>query len=142
MKSQLKRRLANRFRILLLGFMTCLPFGLPAVPAKVVIITPHPDAIRTEFSRGFKTWHEKKFGATADVDWREVGGTSDALRFVQSEFLKKPEGIGIDCFFGGGQEPFLLLADKKFLEPYSPPADILEGIPQSINGVDVYDPHH
>jgi ABC-type Fe3+ transport system substrate-binding protein len=135
-------RLAAPFRIFFLGLLLCVPLWLEAQPAKVVIITPHLDAIRNEFGRGFNAWHEKKFGARAEVDWREVGGTSDALRFVQSEFAKKPSGIGIDCFFGGGQEPFLLLADKKLLDAYTPPPEILDGIPQSINGVEVYDPNH
>jgi iron(III) transport system substrate-binding protein len=120
----------------------CLLCTAQAQPAKVIIITPHLDAIRNEFGRGFSVWHEKKFGSRAEVDWREVGGTSDALRFVQSEYSKKPNGIGIDCFFGGGQEPFLLLSDKKLLDTYTPPAEILNAIPQSINGVEIYDPNH
>lgn len=109
---------------------------------RVVIITPHIDAIRYEFGRGFAQWHLKEYGAKAEVEWRDVGGTSDALRFVQSEFATKPGGIGIDCFFGGGQEPFLLLADKHLSLRYEPPATILAGIPQNFNGIDVYDPDY
>ncbi len=107
--------------------------------AEVVILTPHVDAIRHEFGRSFAEWHEKKFGEKADVQWRNVGGTSDALRFVQSEFAKKPDGIGLDILFGGGQEPYLVLADKKFSARYQPPANILTGIPQDLQGMDVYD---
>jgi iron(III) transport system substrate-binding protein len=111
-------------------------------PARVVIITPHIDSIRYEFGRAFAVWHREHFGESAEVEWRQVGGTSDALRFVQSEFARKPEGIGIDCFFGGGQEPFLVLAEKKLCLRYEPPPDVLSGIPQNFNGVDVYDPGH
>ena len=107
---------------------------------RVIIITPHVDAIRSEFGRGFAAWHLQKYGETAEPDFRQVGGTSDALRFVQSEFEEKPTGIGIDCFWGGGQEPFLVLADKKLLLRYDPPPEILANIPESINGVEVYDP--
>ena len=131
-----------RFRSYLLGFLACFPLALAGETRKVIIITPHLDAIRNEFSRGFSAWHLKKFNEKAEVDWREVGGTSDALRFVQSEYTKKPTGIGIDCFFGGGQEPFLLLADKKLLDAYVPREEILGGIPQTINGVEIYDPRH
>src|SRR5881409_1761146 len=113
---------------------------LPAA-SRVIIITPHVDAIRSEFGRGFAAWHLQKYGETAEADFRQVGGTSDALRFVQSEFAQKPAGIGIDCFWGGGQEPYLLLADKKLSIRYEPPRDILAGIPESINGVEVYDPN-
>jgi len=108
---------------------------------RLVIITPHLDAIRSEFGRGFAEWHFQKYGQRVEPDFRQVGGTSDALRFVQSEFDKKPAGIGLDCFWGGGQEPYLLLADKKLLVRYEPPSEILDPIPESINGVDVYDPN-
>ena len=115
----------------------------PAVHAatRVIIVTPHVDAIRTEFGRAFAAWHLRTFGEAAEADCRQLGGTSDALRFVQSEFAQKPAGIGVDCFWGGGQEPFLVLADKKLTLPYEPPAEILSAIPQSINGVEVYDPN-
>lgn len=107
---------------------------------RVVIITPHVDAIRNEFGRGFAEWHGKRFGEGAVVEWRNVGGTADSLRFVQSEFASKPEGIGIDCLFGGGMEPYLLLDDKKLAQVYRPPAEILAAIPQSVLGLDAYDP--
>src|SRR5438445_9320728 len=107
--------------------------------SKVVIITPHVDAIRTEFGRAFAEWHLRKYGEKAEADWRQVGGTSDALRFVQSEFAEKPAGIGIDCFWGGGQEPFLVLADKKLSQRYEPPAEILCAIAESLKGVEVYE---
>ena len=113
--------------------------GKPAEP-RVIILTPHVDAIRHEFGRGFARWHEQHFGERAEVEWRNVGGTSDALRFVQSEFASKAEGIGLDILFGGGQEPYLVLADKKLATRYEPAADVLAGIPQRLpQGMDVYD---
>src|SRR5690349_14433984 len=63
---------------------------------KVIILTPHVDAIRHEFGWAFSRWHARKFGEKAVVEWRTIGGTSDALRFIQSEFAHKPEGIGLD----------------------------------------------
>jgi ABC-type Fe3+ transport system substrate-binding protein len=106
---------------------------------RVVIITPHVDAIRNEFSRGFADWHRQQFGETAEVDWRTIGGTSDSLKFVQSEFAKKPDGIGIDIFFGGGQEPYLILADKNLTTGHRPPAPVLDAIPRTLGGMEVYD---
>jgi ABC-type Fe3+ transport system substrate-binding protein len=123
--------------VLSFGTITASP-----APARVIIVTPHVDAIRDEFGRGFARWHKEKFGAEAEVEWRTLGGTAESLRFVQSEFAKKPDGIGLDIFFGGGQEPFLLLADKRLSLRYEPPAALLAGIPQTISGVDVYDPNH
>src|SRR6266581_268187 len=113
-----------------------------AAANRVVIITPHVDAIRSEFARGFAQWHARTYGETAEAEFRQVGGTSDALRFVLSEFAQKPGGIGLDCFWGGGEEPFLVLGDKRVLMRYDHPAEILSGIPESINGVEVYDPNH
>ncbi len=122
---------------LLAGFLSG---GLAAsAAARVVIISPHNEAIRNEFGAGFAMWHREKFGEEAVVEWRDVGGTTDALRFVQSEFAKKPGGIGIDMFFGGGPEPYLLLADKGFAAAYQPPDEILRGIPQNHGGVEIYD---
>ena len=121
--------------IVLLWFWTCL-----AEPQeRVVVLSPHSLAIRFEFSVAFEKWHKKHYGTPASVEWRDLGGTTDAMKFVQSEFAKKPDGIGIDCFFGGGLEPFLLFADKNLAEPYQPPAEILEGIPRSLSGMDLYD---
>lgn len=110
--------------------------------ARVVIVTPHTEAIRTEFALAFRAWHERNVGEPASVEWRDVGGTSDALKFVQSEFARKPEGIGLDCFFGGGLEPFHLLSDKNLVEPYEPPESIMEKIPRALNGIELYDRRH
>lgn len=121
------------------GAATVCPWTARAAEARVVIITPHTEAIRTELANGFSRWHQAKFGEPAKVDWRDVGGTADALKFVQSEFTRKPDGIGIDCFCGGGLEPFLLLSDKKLAQRYQPPADLMAGIPQSVNGIEIYD---
>ena len=120
-------------------FVALAPLLLGQPENRVVIISPHISSIRHEFSRGFARWHQEQFGEPGVVEWRELGGTADALRFVQSEFTSKPDGIGIDCFFGGGAEPALLLTDRKLTDPYRLPAAILAGIPQSFNGVEVYD---
>src|SRR5262245_33266905 len=106
--------------------------ALPAFAEnRVVIISPHNEAIRLEFARAFEEWHKQTYDEPVIVEWRSVGGSSDALKFVLSEFARKPEGIGIDCFFGGGEEPFLFLSDKKLVARYQPTPEILDGIPQS-----------
>ena len=62
--------------------------SLPLVAeSRVILISPHNEAIRYEFGRGFDEWHRKRFGEGATVEWRDAGGTADALRFVQSEFV-------------------------------------------------------
>ena len=106
---------------------------------RVIVISPHNEAIRYEFGRGFDRWHRKAHGEGVTVEWRDIGGTTETLRFVESEFAKKLGGVGIDIFFGGGSEPFLQLADKKLALRYEPPKEILSGFPQSFNGIKVYD---
>lgn len=126
--------------VALLAATTCV--SPAAESARVVIITPHNEAIRQEFGQGFAAWHEHEFQQPAVVEWREMGGTSASLRFVQSEFASKPEGIGIDLFFGGGLEPFLFLADNGFAEAHIPAPDILNAIPSQVSGVELFDPGH
>ena len=52
----------------------------------VVIITPHNEAIRHEYARGFGEWYRLKTGRTVAVDWRVVGGTSEIARFLEGEY--------------------------------------------------------
>ncbi|HOX01598.1 MAG TPA: ABC transporter substrate-binding protein [Candidatus Paceibacterota bacterium] len=108
--------------------------------ARVVVISPHNESIRHEFREAFRRHHEQRFAEPAEVEWRDMGGSTDALRFVLSEFARKPDGIGIDCFFGGGLEPFLRLTAQGLTEACLLPPEVIDGIPQTANGVDVYDP--
>ncbi len=87
--------MAKRAIILVaLAATVALPFALrPRQPAlapaddTVVIITPHNEAIRTEFGRGFQAWYRARTNRTVTVDWRVVGGTSDITRFLESEYV-------------------------------------------------------
>lgn len=79
--------------ILALAVVVGLPFALrpkQAVVAKaddtVVIITPHNEAIRFEFARGFSAWYRERTGRSVAIDWRMVGGTSDIARFLEGEY--------------------------------------------------------
>lgn len=109
---------------------------------RVVVISPHNASIKFEFGAGFARWHQEEFGEPAAVEWRDLGGTADALKFVLSEFSAKPDGIGIDCFFGGGPEPLLVLTGRGLTTPCRLPDKVLAGIPQEANGVEIYDPNH
>lgn len=106
----------------------------------VIVLTPHPEEIRQEFEAGFAAWHQERYGQPARIEWRDVGGSGEAQRFVESEFASKPGGIGIDVFFGGGPEPFLALADRKLVEVHRPEAGVFDGIATHANGAEVYDP--
>ena len=53
----------------------------------LVIITPHNEALRYEYSRGFREWYRAKTGRTIAIDWRVIGGTSEINRFIESEYV-------------------------------------------------------
>lgn len=52
----------------------------------LIIITPHNEALRREFTVGFKDWYFKKHKRTVEIDWRVPGGTQDVVRYVDSVF--------------------------------------------------------
>lgn len=106
---------------------------------ELIIISPHPESIETEFGSNFEKWYKEQTGRTVKTDWRDVGGTSSNYRFIESEFDRVPEGIGIDIFFGGGTDSYLRLAELDLLSPHKLPDDQLKQIPQSYHGIPVYD---
>jgi len=106
---------------------------------KLVVISPHWDGAKIEFERAFSEWHRARHGEGVEVDWRDVGGTSDIIRFIRSEFKQRPGGIGIDLLFGGGIDPFLELQKEGAFASYRPSDAILTNIPPTIGGIPVYD---
>jgi iron(III) transport system substrate-binding protein len=110
----------------------------------LVIITPHNEAIRAEFSRAFRAYAQREFGYDVALDWRTPGGMSDISKLIneqftaraaekltnfdresfhgsnatmaaRNEFLASQIGIGIDVLFGGGEFDHRLLANKGYL---------------------------
>lgn len=74
--------------------VVALPFVLrPRQPAlgkaddTLVIITPHNEALRYEYTRGFRQWYREKTGRTVALDWRVIGGTSEINRYLESEYV-------------------------------------------------------
>lgn len=81
----------------------------------LVVVTPHIEQIRVEFSRGFRAWHEREHGEPAYIDWRTPGGTSEIIKQLQSQYARaaqegllgadgrfEPGAVGYDVLFGGG----------------------------------------
>lgn len=52
----------------------------------IVIVTPHTESIRYEFERAFSDWHKKNYGQPVKIEWRAVGGTSEIIRYLASEY--------------------------------------------------------
>ena len=79
--------------ILLLVATLALPFALRPkqgvtgpVDDTLVIITPHNEAIRQEFTRSFTRWYKERTGRTVALDWRLIGGTTEIARFLEGEY--------------------------------------------------------
>lgn len=53
---------------------------------ELVVITPHNESIRDEFGAAFSAWHERRFGKPVRLDWRVIGGTTEIMRYLESEY--------------------------------------------------------
>jgi ABC-type Fe3+ transport system substrate-binding protein len=59
----------------------------------LVLVSPHNEAIRHEFSIGFRRWYKAKTGRSVFLDWRNVGGTSDIARYLDGQYVASFENI-------------------------------------------------
>lgn len=78
----------------LLGVLLAGPFLLRpeedllgSADRTLVIVSPHNEAIRYEFSHAFARHMKERTGQTVRIDWRMPGGTSEIRRYLQSEYL-------------------------------------------------------
>ncbi len=83
----------NALIVLLLVAVVALPFALKPknslladADETLVIVTPHNEAIRYEFARGFRDWYKARTGKTARIDWRTPGGTTEIAHYLASEY--------------------------------------------------------
>ena len=86
----------NTARVVVLGLIALLvtaPLALrdrPVVPPagqrRLVIVTPHGEAIRSEFTTAFSAWMRREQHLEVDLDWRTPGGTSDIVRYLDERF--------------------------------------------------------
>ena len=113
--------------------------GLTVSAGELVLVSPHWEGIEYEFTEAFKKHYKAETGEDIALKWLDVGGTSDIIRYIESEFKNKPEGIGIDLMFGGGVDPYFELKDRGFLMTYKLPEEILNDIAPDIAGSPLYD---
>ena len=86
--------------ILALVATVALPFALrpkqvstERADETLVLVTPHNEAIRHEYARGFREWYHAKTGKTVAIDWRVLGGTSEIARFLEGEYVASFQNI-------------------------------------------------
>lgn len=132
---------ASRSCLITCGLIVLL-FWAPVMgrAEQLVVLSPHWEGIKYEFERAFKAFYTAETGREVEIEWVDVGGTSEILRFIKSEFTNKPSGIGIDLLFGGGLDPFLVLKQAELLQVYPLPPTLRSEIPPSLGGMPLYDP--
>ena len=121
----------------------------------LIIITPHNEAIRWEFTHAFRAFARRELGHDVAIDWRTPGGMSDISKLINEQytavaaerlpgfdprtfndpkageapartaFLASDLGIGIDLVFGGGEFDHRGLAGKGYLVD----AGLLQALP-------------
>jgi ABC-type Fe3+ transport system substrate-binding protein len=73
----------------------------------LVIVTPHNEQIRDEFSHAFARWHKDTYSEDVRIAWSVPGGTSEIRAMLESQWLasldrgEMPGGFA-DLVFGGG----------------------------------------
>ncbi len=85
--------LRNALILFVLVAIVALPFAfkprnslLADADETLVIVTPHNEAIRYEFARGFRDWYKARTGKIARIDWRTPGGTTEIAHYLASEY--------------------------------------------------------
>lgn len=126
--------------ICLFAFSFLVPDRSYAANAKLILLSPHQESIQKEFTTGFKKWYKEKYKTDVDMVWLDQGGTSNIIKFIESEFKRNPNGINVDIFFGGGTDPYIKMKKDGYLQPYKLPNGILSKIPKDYSGSQVYDP--
>ena len=117
--------------LLAAALVVALPFLLRKAPEKdawqpgdpvLVVVTPHNEAIRYEFGRGFSRWHEEHFGQPVRIDWRAIGGTTEIVRYIEAQYQASARAWWQRS--GRTWTPVLAdsLLDRK-LDPHKPPEE-------------------
>jgi len=93
----------------------------------LVVITPHNEAARYEFAEAFSRWHRARYGRPVKVDWRVIGGTTEIMRYLTSEYASSYQA----CWKREGRpwpaNGAEIIFDTRF-KPDKPPADAATNI--------------
>jgi len=117
-----------------------LPVNIEAQVLTLKIISPHPEGIRIEYERAFDEYYFSLKGQHVDIEWIDVGGTSDIIAYVDAAFAATNEETSkIDIWWGGGVDPFIDQKKRGHLHSFRVSDEILDLIPSDISGIPIYD---
>jgi iron(III) transport system substrate-binding protein len=89
---------------------------------ELVIISPMTESIRYEFGEAFSDWHQKKYGRPVKVDWRNIGGTTEIMRYLGSEYAAAFRAWWMAQGRDWPANGVDIILDRKF-DPTRPPTD-------------------
>jgi len=119
----------------------CSRRDAPSGP-KLVVISPHNKNIESEFERAFLAHYAAKHGEKVEIEWRDIGGGGSAILSYVRNVYEQSDASGIDLLFGGGEMAFEKLAAEKLLQPLKLSTDVLDHVPATFGGLEMYDPEH
>ncbi len=100
----------------------------------LIIVSPHTDDVQEEFAAAFSAWHEARYGTPVRVEWRNIGGTGPTAGYIKAQY-ERSDSSGLDVLFGGGAPTHEDLAGHGVLATLVLPAETLEQIPETLQGV-------
>lgn len=109
-------------------------------PPQLILVSSHLDIFKVEIDQGFKEYRLSIGKTPVKLRWLDVGGSSEMLKFVRSEFERNPASAGIDLFYGGGTDALLQLESQNYLAAAPELATDLRDIPQDILGNRLFSP--
>ena len=89
----------------------------------LVIISPHNEAVRYEFGEAFSRWHRARYGRPVKIDWRMIGGTTEIMRYLTSEYSSAMQGYWKRRGESWPSDGAELILDRGF-NPDKPPAGL------------------
>ncbi|HUT61855.1 MAG TPA: extracellular solute-binding protein, partial [Phycisphaerae bacterium] len=102
-------------------------------------VSPHNEDIEKEFAAAFSLDHAGAHGQTVEVQYRNIGGSNDILRYLRNVYSASSTAE-IDILWGGGEYVCQVLATEGILQPMKLSDDALANIPAAFGGLEMYDP--
>ena len=110
-------------------------FTSPPTKREIVLVSPHWEGIKREFSRAFSEYRRLKYNEEVEVRWLDIGGTSDIVKYLRTQFATYGDTSGVDCMFGGGTDSFSELDSTGLLTQVELPKEIDSSLPYDIQGI-------
>jgi iron(III) transport system substrate-binding protein len=82
------------------------------------IVSPHNEAIRYEFARGFSAWHQRIYGTPVKIEWINIGGTTEIGRYLAGEYTASAR-----AWWLAQQKTWPANAGEDLLKPTPPASD-------------------